>query len=736
MLAVYAALAVAMAFGAARLTLDNSAEAFFVRDAGALERYRRFEHEFGRDRALRIAFRGPGLWSREALAWAGRVETEAAALPGVLGVAGLRGRHGRGDAAWPPYDPAAFRRAVLADPLDRNAGWVGRDGDTITALVGLYRLDPDRQRLALADLERLLAQPPPGVEAELVGLPILQRALDRAVLDLGRRLMPLLALLGTALLAAVFRRPAEVLAPLALVAVCELAVLGTMGWLGISLDLITVLLPPLVFVVSLATGVHVVARFRALAHGALAHRGGRDRLRAVVATYRDKGWPVLWAGVTTCAGFGSLTISPVPPVRALGACAALGFAFMTLAAVTLLPALLAGGGADRGWGRRVVARRNSSGFELWAAQRGRRWAAWAARRPSLPFALFGAAAALALAGAARLEVDVDLAGYFRPGQPARDGLERLERAGVGPVAADLVVTRGRGPRFDTADGLAVLSRLGAALREEPLVMGVVTGADLAAAAASDERAGTGDGPHSALERMPSEPDLDRLRATLLADDGGSARVMLLVPMAGFDRLGPALERCRARAERIAGAEAWITGAYPLVLAAQRSLLATLIGSLALTALVIAAILRGLLGSARATLAALVPNLWPVLFALGAMGWLGIAIDSTTVMIAAVALGLAVDDTLHTLGYFRRTLGHRGPAAAAVTALARAAPALILTTALLTAGFALVATSSFLPVARFGALAALTLTAALAADLLLLPALLATLPRAPLSSTIR
>jgi hypothetical protein len=208
--------------------------------------------------------------------------------------------------------------------------------------------------------------------------------------------------------------------------------------------------------------------------------------------------------------------------------------------------------------------------------------------------------------------------------------------------------------------------------------------------------------------------------------------MLLVPMAGFDRLEPMLERGRLRAERIAGAEAWITGAYPLVLAAQRSLLSTMVLSLTLTALAVAAVLRLLLGSARAALAALVPNLWPVLFALGAMGWLGVPIDSTTVMIAAVALGLAVDDTLHSLGYFRRALAARGDfpcsaPAAAVRALGRGAPALILTTALLVAGFGACALSSFLPVARFGALTGLALLAALAADLLLLPALLGTLP---------
>jgi hypothetical protein len=288
----------------------------------------------------------------------------------------------------------------------------------------------------------------------------------------------------------------------------------------------------------------------------------------------------------------------------------------------------------------------------------------------------------------------------------------------------------------------VLHRLASELRAaEPALLGVVTGAELAATVAGEagdeEREAAEPArrwPDSsrlehAVERLRGEPDLERLRAGLIADDGDSARVMLLVPLAGFERLELLFDRCRERAARATGSGAWITGAFPLVLAAQRSLLKTLLVSATLSALAIGLILRGLLGSSRAALAALVPNLWPVLVVLGAMGWAGVPIDSTTVMIAAVALGLSVDDTLHVLGWFRRSAGRRGAPAAAVASVARSAPALILTTALLAGGFAVCGLSSLLPVARFGALTALALVAALAADLVLRPALLAALPPA-------
>ncbi|MGB0680745.1 MAG: MMPL family transporter, partial [Polyangiales bacterium] len=118
------------------------------------------------------------------------------------------------------------------------------------------------------------------------------------------------------------------------------------------------------------------------------------------------------------------------------------------------------------------------------------------------------------------------------------------------------------------------------------------------------------------------------------------------------------------------------------------------------------------------------NLWPVLLMLAGMQWLGIAIDVGTVMVAALTLGIAVDDTLHTLGHYRSLEARHGPAAAARLSLRRTAPAYLLNALVLAAGFGVCALSDFRPTARFGGVTALGVLLALLADLVLLPALLA------------
>jgi hypothetical protein len=122
-----------------------------------------------------------------------------------------------------------------------------------------------------------------------------------------------------------------------------------------------------------------------------------------------------------------------------------------------------------------------------------------------------------------------------------------------------------------------------------------------------------------------------------------------------------------------------------------------------------------------------------LIVLGIMGWFAIPLDSTTVMVAAVALGLAVDDTLHTLGHLRLRAGEphreskrtdRSHGAVIESSLTEVAGGHVMTSMILCLGFLVPMLSELLPVVRFGMLSALAVAAALAADLLLVPALLA------------
>lgn len=711
-------LAGVMAPGLALLEQDNSPEVFFVSDAAALERYRWLERSFGRDRGVRIVLEGPGLWSREGLAWLRQVEEGANALSGVVGAAGLYRHHAWRFPAWPPAEPAVFRAAVLADPVDREAGWVSADGRLITVLVGLVPLPPREARRLVGELEALLARGPAGVETRLTGLPLVSRALDAGVMEVAVRLFPVVALLAVALLVLALRRLTDVLLPLALVTVCETVVFGAMGYSGARLNFLTVILAPLLFVLTLATALHLLACWRRL------RQEGLDAESAVEETYRLKGWPVFWTGVTTFAGFGSLATSPLPPVRMLGLWSAFAIAFMTLAAFGLYPALLALACGDR---------RRPAPPEGWARRAGRAWAGWAVAHRRALLAGTAVTALAALAGLGRLGFSNDLLAYLPPGHPVRAVIEELEGRGLGVVAVEVALAprpgEGAGaepaPSLRRPEGLRRQALLAAELRAEPRVLGVVSAGDFVESVA---RHLPGGGLEAGLDRVARHAELGRLLGFLVTLDGERARLTVLVPMLGFHRLEPLLARVRERAQAaFPEREVAVTGRFPLVLAAQRSLLRTMLTSFSLTLLCVALVFFLLLRSLSLTLRALVPNLWPLLLVLGAAGWLGFEMDSATVMTASILLGLAVDDTLHTLGYFRREAGRLPSPQAAVAALERGAGGHLLTSLVLASGFGVIATAHLAPIARFGALSAVAILVVLAADLLLVPALLAGAP---------
>ncbi len=185
---------------------------------------------------------------------------------------------------------------------------------------------------------------------------------------------------------------------------------------------------------------------------------------------------------------------------------------------------------------------------------------------------------------------------------------------------------------------------------------------------------------------------------------------------------PVLDRYRAAG--IEGISAVYTGLVPLVYQVQHELMRGLFNSLATAFVLIALVMMLVLRSPAAGLLAMLPNLFPVVMVFGAMGWLGILIDVGTMMTASVALGVAVDDTLHYLTWFRRGLNigrdHKG---AAIFAYRRCATAMTQTTLVAGLGLAVFAFSTFTPTQRFGVLMLVLLATALVGDLIFLPALL-------------
>ena len=689
------------------LPTDNSPEVFYPEDHEDLETLGRLRTLFGGDRTLRVLVTGEALWTRRGLTTLGELEDRLQGLPGVADAVGLP--RALGDESWPPDAPGDLRGRAESSPLARAAGWIGRDGAASSILVYLR---PEARAGPLVEAVAGIAESPrrPSLDLQVLGLPVLEHALDRSSREIPKVFFPLLVTITTLLLALALGKWRETIVGLLFVAFCLVLVLGGFGLAGGTMNLVLAVLPPVLFVIALGTAVHLLIRFRDL------RDRGRDTTEAVRQTMVSKGRAVFWTGATTMVGFGSLVTGRVEPIRTLGLTAALGIAGITLAAFCLVPALLrlvAGGGQPAGQRSFEEAARHVAG----------RAAGLGLRKTRTVVGVALGILLLAGFGIPRLEIASDALTFLPSDDPLRRAVRESEVRGIPAAAVELLLRRPEGA-FGAKE-IRRLQELTENIEEHPGVFTALSAGTLLSEAR--RRAGGADIPDALLLRaLRTEPRGRELLARLLASDRGTARITVGVPVSGFQALDRTVERVRSEIE-----EGWpelevsVTGELPLLLEAQRSLLETLGWSLGLSLLVIGGIFLGVLGSLRLALVALVPNLWPVILVLGLMGWLGIPLDIATVMVAAVILGLAVDDTIHTLLEVERRQKDEEPEAAITSSLETNGPAYTLTSTLLATGFGVCVLSDFAPTSRFGGLAGLAMVLVWVGALWILPALLAT-----------
>jgi hypothetical protein len=537
---------------------------------------------------------------------------------------------------------------------------------------------------------------------------ILARELARAVV--------MACLVAVAALWLLFRSPVAIAGTLLQVAGVVAGTLGLMGHLGVPLSSISAILVTLLACVGLADCMHATAAYERLA------RGGLPPERAAAQALAETWWPCLVTSLTNAGGFLALTGAPLRPIAHLGAFAAAGTALAWVLFLGLAPAALARWSpAGRGpaeperdpWARALL-----------------RLSGLAVRRPRAVLGL-GLGALLLLCAGIPPSPDQDLLRDLRPGEPLRRDLEFVHARMGGTISVEvLVLPHDPDDPAALAEVLARCEALQAWLRGvDPAVRsvrGIVDGVQ--------ELHALFDGPR----QVPRDPAaVAQLLLALQSADSDwyaehltigarAARITVRLDLVSSS----AYERILARVEDELGrsfqgvARAELTGGALLIAHTNAYIVTTQVQSFGWSLLTVGAIVLLSLRSLRLGLVSLLPNVGPVLALLGLMGWLGVPLDVSSALIATVALGIVVDDTVHVVHAFGDELRAGTPPAAAIErVLQRTGRAVLFTSLVLVVGFGTYLGSSLRPIRSFGWLAAATFLVAFLADLLLLPALL-------------
>lgn len=702
-------------------------------DARNLAAYEKAESILGDSEVVLVNLHHEALFTNEALEQVRQISEAFTALPDVWDVKSLTHsvkpvREGLSFRMVPfvpdrPLSPAELeelRRFCLTHPLVRNL-LVSADGrNTLITVTWRHRMRTEAEEHALRqEVERVL-QPfrEQGLELWTLGLPLVAEEIRETLAADLRRLAPVGSLLLALVLWLTFRSWRVLVVVLANQVLAALLLPAIAAAAGLELHLFSAMALPLLGGIQLTLWAHV---FSALAR---ARAAGLAGIEAMSRMALEVGKPSCFAALTTLAGLASLLTCEVAPVRdfarlgALGLVAVFvltfgpGMAMVRLAAPDKVR--LPGGGPAKG------------GLE--GADWAERWVAWGRRHRTaiLAVGLGGGLAAAVACGFIR--TDIRAVEFLGRESPTRQALEALDAAYGGINAVQIEFDTGRSGGVNEPAFLRALDRIHREVEAMPEPSGVYSYASLLAMM---NQIWEGGGPESL--HLPENPfvlgvfvvalrtyDYPFLRA--LADrEGRRAWLVVRTRDMPASRYLALIRRIEQTARRLAPPGVTVSAAEGIhtILEADRRILRSQARSLGLTAVVVAVLLALLWRSVRLAAVVVGLNLIPLALA-GALAALGqMPLNSVTVMVAATALGLAVDDSIHLVTHWRDRRG-LGAEAALVAALRAKARPVVWTSVILILVFQLPGASSFPPGRHFGWLGATALAGALGAVLVLLP----------------
>jgi len=720
------------------LRIDPSTEPLLPAGDPAQEVYRAAVRNFGDDEVFVIAMEADDLFTAEGLGRLRRITDAIDHLPEVRTVQSLTDvvafRFDK-EEDWLdiadfieeiPTEPealAAIREEALANPLYART-ILSEDGRT-AAINVTFRKQTDeefiRSKLDARILEIVRAEIADGTHLYVAGRPhVKNRVYEMMLRDMGT-LIPLALLVVAAGLYIVFGTRRGVLLPMGTILLATLWTFGAIAFLERPLTVLTTLLAPMLAAIGSVYGIHAVTRYEEEVEQAASPE------EAALRSLEHMRLPVTVAGLTTMIGFAALLITDVPAVFEVGAFAVLGVAAITVLTLTMVQAALA----------LMPLRHAGSGTAL-AASIARvldtyleRLASLAARRSGTWLLIFGFALVASLAAIPRIVIDTDYLSFFDEDAPVRQDFEAVNRLLAGAVPLFVSFESETPGVFREPDLLRAIEHLQEQAETIPNVGRTLSMVDtlrvmnraMAKDDPNEERIPDSRGAAAELLFMTPKGHLDRYTNV----NHSRANVMVRTGAVGTAQVRAVTTRLEAFVDEMElpeGVTATVTGNALLLSHSADGIARGQPRTVGLAAIAIFVLIAVSFGSIRLGAVAMLPNLVPVAIYFGILGFGAAPLSLPTSLIGSVALGIAIDDTVHFLvryGSERR----RGltPEEAAATCGRRIGRPIAITSVMLMAGFLVVALSGFATLRQFGVLSAVTMGICLVNDLILLPALL-------------
>jgi uncharacterized protein len=714
-----------------KLSFDNSVDVFFNKNGKSYIEFENWKEQFGSDQIVIVAFSDRDIFTYDNLALIKDLTERLEMNPFVDKVTSLTNVNDivgdDKDFIVDPFIEDVPNRdidlKILRQRAIENSLYTGsilsQDGSATALVIELIddKENDDYKKEALGQITAIVKEVfPPGKKYHISGFAAIEHFYAAYMQDDVKKFIPFIFAVLALILFLSFRRLRIVCLPLFAISISLVLTLGILYLLGFTVNNVTTIIPPIILAIAVADSIHVVA---------VVIQGKKENI-TVSSVMKQLFIPCLLTSLTTMVGFFSLTLSSITPVRQLGIVAGLGLGIAFIVTFTFLPAvmkLFKIVGCDANKGPEHDKRSSFDGFINWLFRfnlKNKR-AVIIATVVLVAFSLFGAS---------RIKAETSVIEYFRKSSPIYSATTFIEENISGIHFLNVSLKAQDQDYFKKPQALNFIQDLQIFLKTIPQVDDTVSVVDYI-----KEVNKSFNNEDEAFYRIPDSYNLISQYILLYGsndlNDYVDSRwqwttVQVRLSEHSTAKLSKVIEAIGVylennKPESVTGS---ILGQTVLEVESNEAVTSGQVKSLALAFLAIFFMMFLVFKDFRLGLVSIVPNALPLVVTFGIMGWCGIRLNSATSMIAAVGIGIIVDDTIHFLHSFKVALAKNPKVEEAVgIALQEKTRPIVLTSIMLFFGFATVLISKFVPTFYFGLLSASLMLNALWADLIVLPSLL-------------
>ena len=706
------------------LKIDFSIEHLFSKNDPAVERYFSFRDSFGReDNVITIIYEPDDGLRKELFVELEGLVYEIEDLPEVKNVLSIFSLSDLDENAWigdlydedETWDKNSVLKKLKYIQSDPSIGSrvLSKDleyGAIIITLSDQANNHKDRTNL-MDRIKGLTVETSP--EWTYSGVSVLRTEYVRYMLRDNFIFLPPIALILITMLSYIFRSWVFVLLPMITVLTTVLWLLGFMGLVGLEINIMTYVVPTLLFIIGVSDAIHIQARFRENMA-----KDNSSPKESMLITMMQMSKVIFLTSLTTAIGFIALTTTSINIVQEFGLEIALGVMIAWFISILVVPSGI--------MLFRAFDDKNRSTFSpllYWLADT-------IPRRPWLFITIPLIISFSMIYKIKDVSTDASLMDDLRPKNKLYQDLKFTEKyfGGVLPFEVLISIDPSNDKKIIEPDIFQYIDKVESLLRsemEESRFFSLSTflrsvkriRGDDAEAIYSQEM----------IERIIEEQSKQDLK--LVSNDKKMTRVTGLIE----NKTSSEMKKIYNKLDSLSNSfppylSIECTGTTVVALRTNDYLVQSLVNSLGLALFFISVVMAVMFKARSILFASLVTNLIPIFTILGIIAWFGVSIRPPTAMTFAVALGIAVDDSLHFLLRYRKELRQGMNRVEAIkSTIINTGSALMITTTILVSGFSILLFSAFLPTYQFGLLSASMIGVALLCDITLLPALCLVLP---------